>query len=459
VALLRFLGCTADTTETARMVGGDDLTFLATMAPAVMGSGSEAARRLVAGVGKGQPALRRARLAARALADRDGMRRSLTSHCEVAARLGVRLGLSAGVVDALGHGYERWDGTGLPDGLAGEAIPLPVRIAVVARDADLLWRSAPDDLSTVLRARRGQAYDPAVVDAFSACGRDLLAEVDSDDPWTAAVRDPGGRVLAGEELDGALCAVGDFADLKSPWTRGHSGRVAELAVAAGRVLGSAAGDLDLLRRAALVADVGRVGVPNGVWDRPGPLGVADWERVRLHPYLTERILTRCPSLAAVGRLAAAHHERLDGSGYHRGVKARDLDPAMRLLAIADAVAAMREPRPHRPALDPAAIVREVKQDVRAGWLDATCAEAVLAADGHLPARGQRRGAGPHGLTDREVEVLRLIARGRTNREVAEVLHLSPKTVGRHIENLYAKIGVSTRAAAALAAMEYRLLDP
>jgi HD-GYP domain-containing protein (c-di-GMP phosphodiesterase class II) len=459
VALLRFLGCTADTMDTAPMVGGDDLSFLTSMAPVVMGRRVEAGRRLAGTVGRGEPLPRRVRLLAGALSDRDGMRRSLTSHCEVAVLLARRLGLAAPVVNALGHGYERWDGGGYPDGLSGERIPIPIRIAVVARDADLLWRSAPDDLTSVLRARRGHGYDPAVVDAFGECGRDLLARIDAEDPWPDVVSDPDQRTLDGDHLDAALAAVGDFADLKSPWTRGHSGRVAELAVTAAQVAAGAVSDVDLLRRAAWVADVGRVGVPNGVWDRRGPLGVADWERVRLHPYLTERILTRCASLAPVGRLAAAHHERLDGSGYHRGVGAHDLDASMRLLAVADVVAAMGEPRPHRPALSAAEIAREVNNDVGAGRLDASAARAVLSAVGHSHPAGMRRPAGPLGLTDREVEVLRLIARGTSNRAVAATLRLSPKTVGRHIENIYSKIGVSTRAAAALVAMEHRLLDP
>jgi DNA-binding NarL/FixJ family response regulator len=189
------------------------------------------------------------------------------------------------------------------------------------------------------------------------------------------------------------------------------------------------------------------------------LGVADWERIRLHPYLTERILTRCASLAPVGRVAAAHHERLDGTGYHRGVKAHDLDAAMRLLAAADVVAAMGEARPHRPALPVSQIAREVEQEVRLGRLDASATRAVLSAVGHTRPAGSPRAVGPHGLTEREIEVLRLIARGSTNREVAATLHVSVKTIGRHVENVYAKIGVSTRAAAALVAMEHRLLDP
>jgi HD-GYP domain-containing protein (c-di-GMP phosphodiesterase class II) len=459
VALLRFLGCTADATDTARMVGGDDLSFLAAMAPVAMGGRAEAGRRLVASVGAGQPRVRRARLIAGALADPGGARRSLSSHCEVAARLAGRLGLDAAVVESLAHGYERWDGAGFPDGLAGEAIPLPVRIAVVARDADLVWHSRPAELDALLRARRGHAYDPTVVDAFARSGRGLLAAAEASDPWPAAVELSGDRVLRGEPLERALSAVGDFADLKSPWLRGHRAGVAELAVAAGTACRLPAPELTLLRWAALVADVGRVGVPNGVWDRPGPLTVADWERVRMHPYLTERAFARCASLAAVGRVAGLHHERIDGSGYHRGAAARQLDAPARVLAVADAVAAMGEPRPYRPALPPAQIAAEVAREVRSGRLDAAAADAVLTAAGHRSAHRPARSRWPFELTDREVEVLGLIARSRTNREVAAALHLSPKTVGRHVENIYAKIGVSSRAAAALVAMEHNLLAP
>ncbi|NKQ58637.1 hypothetical protein HFP15_37920, partial [Amycolatopsis sp. K13G38] len=188
----------------------------------------------------------------------------------------------------------------------------------------------------------------------------------------------------------------------------------------------------------------------------GPLGVAEWERVRLHPYLTESTLACCPALAGLGRLAGAHHERLDGSGYHRGT--RELDLRQRVLAAADVVAALGEDRPHRPALAAPRIADTVLGEVKAGRLDAVAAEAVLAAAGR-PTRRARRSGWPAGLTDREVEVLRLIARGRSNKEVAAALHLSVKTVGRHVENLYTKIGVSSRAAAAVFAMQHRLLDP
>jgi HD-GYP domain-containing protein (c-di-GMP phosphodiesterase class II) len=201
--------------------------------------------------------------------------------------------------------------------------------------------------------------------------------------------------------------------------------------------------------------LGRVGVPNGIWDRAGRLGVAERERMRMHPYLTESVLACCPALAGLGRLGGAHHERLDGSGYHRGT--RDIGMSERLLAAADVVAALAEDRPHRAAATAAEVDDAVRRELRAGRLDRTAADAVLAAAGRRAA-GARRASWPAGLTDREVEVLRLIARGRTNKEVAGSLFLSVKTVGRHVENLYAKMGVNSRAGAAVFAMEQHLLD-
>ena len=456
VALLRFLGCTADASDTARMAGGDDIAFLAAMAPVAMGAKPEMGRRLVGTVGAGQPAWRRARLVAGALAQPGGAKRSLSTHCEVAAMLADRLGTGRPVAEALAHAYERWDGAGFPDGLSGVAVPFAVRVAVVARDADLFWREGPTTMAETLRSRRGHAYDPDVVDTCLAAGPGVLEALDRDDPWQAMLdADPRPERIGGGRLDTALGAVAAFTDLKSPWTRGHSTRVADLAAGAAAGAAMSEDEAARLRRAGLVHDLGRVGVPAELWDRPGPLGVADRERVRMHSYLTERTLACCPALAGLGRLAGSHHERLDGSGYHRG--ARDLDLSERILAAADVVAALGEDRPHRPAADPGGIAGIVAAEVRDGRLDRTAAEAVLAAAGQ-PMSAIGRDALPGGLTGREAEVLALIARGRTNKEVAARLHLSAKTVGRHVENVYAKIGVNSRAAAAVFAMEHRLLD-
>lgn len=196
-------------------------------------------------------------------------------------------------------------------------------------------------------------------------------------------------------------------------------------------------------------------MPNGIWDRAGPLGVADWEQVRRHSYLTESTLGCCAGLAVIGRLGGSHHERLDGSGYHRGTRAQDATE--QILAAADVVAAMGADRPHRPHADDRRLHDAVGAEVQRGRLHRSAADAVLAAAGHGPS-DRSRTAWPAGLSDREVDVLRLIARGRTNKEIAAHLYLSVKTVGRHVENIYAKLGVHTRAAAAVFAMEQRLLD-
>jgi HD-GYP domain-containing protein (c-di-GMP phosphodiesterase class II) len=208
-----------------------------------------------------------------------------------------------------------------------------------------------------------------------------------------------------------------------------------------------------MRRAGLVHDLGRVAVENAIWDKPGPLTTSEWERVRLHPYHTARILDRCSALASLVEPTASHHERVDGSGYHRSLSGEALSPGARLLAAADVFAALTAERPHRPASGEEEAARALEAEA---GLDGDAVACVLAAAGRGPAPSPA--GGPTELTDREVEVLRLIARGRTNREVAERLVISPRTVGRHVENLYRKIGVSSRAAAAVFAMENRLLD-
>ena len=453
-ALLRFLGCTSDAAETAAMVGGDDLAINAVMAPVIMGSGREMLGRYVRSVAPGQPRIRRLRLVARGLVDPKGTERSLSTHCEVGAMLAERVGLAQPVVDALAHAYERWDGKGFPARLEGDEIPLAVRVVVVARDADLATRLG-DDPREWMRERKGRAYDPSVVEALERVGPGVLSELEGGDEWeTALEAEPEPVAEVGPEmLDPVLAAFSDFADLKSPWIRGHSRRVALLAEEAGRHAGLDEAACDGLRRAGLVHDLGRVAVENGIWDKPGPLTTSEWEQVRLHPYFTERILARCRSLASLVEPASSHHERLDGSGYHRSLPAEALSRGDRILAAADVFAALTADRPHRPAFADAAAARTLEAE---GNLDADAISCVLAAAGQRAAPSPR--GWPADLTDREVEVLRLIARGRSNREVAESLFISPKTVGRHVENVYGKIRVSSRAAAALFAMEHGLLD-
>ena len=458
VALLRFVGCTSDASETAALAGGDDVALNAAMAPMLMAQPGESMRYFVRHLAEDLPWHRRVGRVVRAMADPGMEHRSLSGHCEVAARLGARLGMAEAIREALAHAYERWDGKGHPAGLAGDEVPVAIRVVTVARDAELWSRQGGwPRAAEVLAHRSGHAYDPAVVDALVAGGERWLADI-GDDPCARVLdAEPAPvRTIEPDELDGALTAVADFADLKSPFLRGHSAGVAALAAAAARAAGMADTDATTIGRAALVHDVGRVGVPSGIWDRPGPLSTEQWERVRLHPYLSERVLHRCTVLAPFADLAARHHERADASGYHRGASGDQLPLGARLLAAADAYHAMCEERPHRPALGPAEAATQLLDDVDAGRFARIEVEAVLAAAGQAsrPATVTR----PAGLTEREVDVLRLIARGHPNKAVAATLGISPKTVGHHVEHIYAKAAVTTRAGATLFAMEHGLLS-
>jgi HD-GYP domain-containing protein (c-di-GMP phosphodiesterase class II) len=261
-------------------------------------------------------------------------------------------------------------------------------------------------------------------------------------------------VLTGEPFDAALQAIANFVDLKSPYFLGHGRAVSELAAEAGARLGLSEADVRLLRRAGLVHGLGRLGVSNAILDKRGPLGAGEWERMRLQPYLTDRMLRQSEALGPVARIAVQHRERLDGSGYPRGLSGAGISREARVLAAADAYQSMREPRPHRPERSAEAAAVELRADVRAGLYDGDAVEAVLGAAGH---RVPRRREGPAGLTPREVDVLRLLARGLSNKEIAERLVISPKTVANHAEHIYAKIDASSRAAAGLFAMQQGLL--
>jgi HD-GYP domain-containing protein (c-di-GMP phosphodiesterase class II) len=454
-ALLRFLGCTADASETAAVVG-DEIGFNAAMAQVVMADNREALPRVLTRVGQGTPALRRVSRVAAVLSDPGGKARSLSAHCEVGARLGTRIGVPAEVVHSLRHAYERWDGKGLPTGLAGDDVPIAIRIAVVARDVDLFASAEGWDRTVVmLEHRSGRAYDPKVAAAFLSEGARWFGELASLDPWhevTSADASDAVEVDA-ERLDQVLAAFADFADLKSPWFVGHSRAVAALAEAAAFASGLDRAQATQVRLTALVHDLGTVGISDAVWDRPGPLTVEGTERARLHPYLTERILGRCSALAPLACDAGAHHERLDGSGYYRATK--EPSAAAQLVAAADMYIALLENRPHRPAETPGAAADALAAEADGGRLARVAVDAVLAAtDNDAPTPNLRR---PAELTEREVDVLRLIARGQTNKQTAAALGISAKTVGTHVEHIYAKAGVATRAGATLFAMENDLL--
>jgi HD-GYP domain-containing protein (c-di-GMP phosphodiesterase class II) len=381
----------------------------------------------------------------------------LATHARLVSQFAAEIGLDEVAVESFRQAYEQWDGKGVPNGLRGADITLPARLVQLAGPAEVYARQhGADAARAAVRRHRGAGFDPAVVDLFCGNASQVLDGLDEASEWDAILdAEPSlGRRVAGAELDTILQAMADLADLKSPHFAGHSRGVANLAAAAARAWRLPDAEIATLYRAGLVHDLGRLGVSNAIWDKRGPLTGPQAEHVRMHPYLTERMLTGVTALAASREIAGRHHERLDGSGYPRGLTGAQLRPADRLLAAADAYHAMTEPRPHREPLTPDQAAGEITAEVKAGRLDGGAVAAVLTAAGR-PGPGRR--TRPGNLTAREAEVLALLARGYSNRQVATRLTVTPKTVANHVEHLYTKIGVSSRAAATLYAMQHGLV--
>lgn len=454
--LLRHLGCTATARDEAYWFGGDELVSR----PASERTDFADARQLAAfmlGTGRGAGWCR-PRYLVRAVMAGNQAGPMLTAICESGAVLARRLGCSSGVRQALYQVMERWDGKGMPHGLSGDEIGTAARVSDVATQAVIFDLEAGSDAAREMVAQRaGGWFDPAVAEAFRRHGDGLLRQVAASDPWAAVLEaepEPFRRI-APAVFDEVAAAFGDFIDLKCTYTLGHSAGVSELAEGAARSLGMGDADVVDLRRAALLHDLGRSAVSNGIWDDERPLGRAAREQIRLHAYHTERILACSPALAPLARIAGMHHERLDGSGYHHGALAPAIPTAARILAAADTYQAATQQRPHRAGRPADQAADLLVEEATAGRVDPECARAVIEAAGQTPRRVPA--PWPAGLTDREVEVLRLVARGHSNKQIAADLVVSPRTAEHHVQNLYAKIGTSTRAAAALFAMEHGLL--
>ena len=432
-SLLINVGCHSDAHEQAKWFG-DDFASKAIKYDHEPRSLRMAATGL-SYLGRGHPPLHRFRLGLEfVLSGRREVDGMIESHAQIARMLGNQLGLSEAVLDGLAASYERWDGRGWPGDLKGDQVPLPSRISQLAEYVEVANRiDGVAGATRMARQRRCKQFDPQVVDVLLGDAAGILPAPDDASSWSAVVdSEPGLAVRIDEErFDRALEAIAGFVDLKSPYFLGHARAVADLAAESAGGLGLGDDAVKHVRRAGLVHDFGRLGVSNAILDKAGPLGAGEWERLRLQDYITERMLKQSEALAPLARGAL---------------------PAQlgRILDAANAYQAMREPRPHREALEP----DQAAAELRAGPFDHDAVEAVLAAAGH---RVARRREAPAGLTPREVEVLRLLARGLSNKEIAQRLFISPKTVGNHAEHIYAKIDAQSRAAAAYFAMQQGLL--
>jgi HD-GYP domain-containing protein (c-di-GMP phosphodiesterase class II) len=461
VALLRYVGCTGHAHEVAS-VFGDDIAILAETLVMDAADPADVGRTMVASATAGHPPEEHAEIV-RALqaGAHDWAVHNFATGCEVGDMLIQRLDLGPDVRTAFGFTYERWNGNGYPTHAKGEQIPLAMRIVHVTHDMEAIGRrSSPAEAIDAARNRRDRTYDPDLADLFATHGRRWFDEVDAMDPWDAVLglEPEPRRSLDGAGLDAALTVAADFIDLKSPYRAGHSRRCAHLAAEAGRAYGVSEQEIVGLRRAAFLHEFGTTAIPNSILDKRGPLTRAEVDRVHVHTMLTEQMLGRSEALAVLNGVAAAHHEKADGSGYHKGLQAQATDRGGRLLAAVDVYVGLTTERADRAAFAAEDAASELRALAARGLLEQAAADAVLAVAGHRKPAPAARAPRPGGLSQREVEVLRLAAMGLTTREIADRLFISPKTADHHIQHVYTKIGVSTRAAAALWAMQHELVQ-
>lgn len=468
--LLMDAGCTAWTSHFATAILGEEVLarkdfffFTSSKNPV------EVVNWLRNYVAPGAPAhVRAGRALQFALHGKDASRDGFRNTCEVARRFAQRLGMPEEVQSALLAVFEQWDGSG-PYGTPGELIPIISRI-VYATSFLEAFHSVGGRPAAIRLAekRRGKAFDPAIIDAFLSFREDdqFWAPLEQDSVWDIVLgMEPGSpyRWIKEETLEDVALAFADFADLKSFFTIGHSRRVGDLAEAVGSLMQLPRGEVAAIRQAALMHDVGLVTAPSFVLHKPRKaLTPVEWESIRLHPYRGERILSRVSVLKPVVPLIAAHHERMDGRGYYRGLAGSQIPLGARIIAAADHFDDLSHETPDHPALELEDALKRLSDEAGRGLFPDTVEAIGQVVRGQRAIRGHRtksqRGAWPAGLTDREVEILRLLTRGLSRREMAERLILSEHTVRHHLEHIYNKVGVSTRVAATLFAVEHDLLN-
>ncbi len=455
VSALRLVGCLGFAHEAGMFAAGDDNSMRQTLVFADFDQPLDLVRRVVRGLAPEAPPLKRVAGIARFALDPHAPRHHAQSTCETGKFFARSLRMPTAVVAALDATHERFDGKG-PRRVPGERLPTAARLVDVADVLELFaWTGGPEVGRQVLRQRRGRALDPSFVDAALAHAPQLLEGLRGGSAWEQYLAaEPTPLRVSGEDIDLGCVALGRFSDIKSVYTLAHSRRVSVIAEQAGRAAGLDDASCALLRRAACVHDLGRVAVANSTWDKKGALNALEWQRVRSHSQHTEEVL-RGAGLTELADIAGATHERGRGAGYHKGLRLDGLPRLARIIAAADVMAALGEDRPHRPALDDARAAKEMRGVVEAGELDAQAVNWVLDARGVCRTK---RDAWPGGLSSREVEVVRLVAVGRTNKEIGTLLGISARTAQKHVMNVYDKLGLESRAGLALYALEHGLLD-
>jgi HD-GYP domain-containing protein (c-di-GMP phosphodiesterase class II) len=383
--LLKDLGCSSNAARLCAIFGADDRALKrAHKLTDWSRSGPSLAYAVRNAVPNASPMSRAFRVASMAFKERNSGREMVQTRCERGADIASMLGFTGATREAIRTLDEHWDGHGMPDGLSGTAIPLLGRIVGLAQSVEVFASSFGVDAALAIAIeRRGRWFDPALVDAFESVAGDdgFWAQVLGRSPERhLAALEPEDHILIADQarLDDIARAFARVIDAKSPFTYLHSERVAELAVTIGRRLHFDEVELRDLRRAGLLHDIGKLGVSTLILDKPDRLTERERGDMRVHPAYTQRILERVTAFGGIVEIASAHHERLDGKGYHLGLPAERLSPMSRALAVADVYEALTAERPYRrglPRNEAVAILRG-----QAGTALCTAAVEALASE-------------------------------------------------------------------------------
>jgi putative nucleotidyltransferase with HDIG domain len=385
--LLKDAGCSSNASKVAALFGADDAVVKSSRRLTDTSSRPQAVGHMLRTVAPGRSPLTKAQHVAAVLRfGSEGARSLVAMRCERGAAVARAIGLGEIVARAILDVDEHWDGRGYPAGLEGDQISPAGRVLCLAQTTEVFWRhGGPAAACAIARERRGTWFDPELVDALLPLEHDDEFWQGLDAPAVAGLEPPDRVLLADPgRLDRVAEAFASVIDAKSPYTARHSEGVADIAVAVATVLDVGPADRATLRRAALLHDIGKLGVSNRILDKPGPLTDAEREVVRRHPRWSIEILTRVTAFGELARIAGSHHERLDGSGYPSALTAAELDLPSRILAVADVAEALSADRPYRDALGLDDVLRTMRDE--AGRT--LHADACLALEDVLPARVQ-----------------------------------------------------------------------
>ncbi len=377
--LLKDLGCSSNASRICELYLTDDLAFKRDF-KWVDGSLPQVLRFVLRHTGPGAGLMDRLKAMGGILTNGDEIANELTkSRCTRGADIARQLRFSEGVAQGIHSLDEHWNGHGRPEGLAGQQIALYSRIALLAQVVDILNSSGGQAAAEAeVQQRSGNWFDPEVVAAFLAIAHDarFWHTLNGTDLETHVfAMEPGGHEAELDEdyLDDIAEAFGQVVDAKSPYTAGHSARVGLYTALLGESMEIAESRRRWLKRGALLHDVGKLGVSNTILDKPGKLDEGEWAVMRKHPVHTESILGRIKNFDELARVSAAHHERLDGGGYPRGLKAHDIALETRIITTADIFDAITAERPYRGAV-PVPKTLAIMADSVGTAIDARCFE-------------------------------------------------------------------------------------